>query len=318
MLLILFISNIACAYLDAEEARFLSYMREIGNFFIGDEYHFRFGIYLNNLRYIKESNKKNHQYKLGQNHLMHLTATEYKSLLTAHKVNEPKYASKKIHTFSSVPESIDWRSKGIVSPVKNQANCGSCWAFSAIAAQESHWAKEKNELISLSEQNLIDCSNSNYGCSGGWPYQAYDDVIESQEGKFMLSTDYPYVAYSGACRFKKESAVTSISKYYQVDLGNENDLKASVANYGVVSVCIDASDIDFQMYESGIFDIDTCSIFSLDHAVACVGYGTENGIDYWIVRNSWGTDWGEEGYIRMVRGKNMCGIASMAVVPIEF
>ena len=145
---------------------------------------------------------------------------------------------------------------------------------------------------------------------------AFDYVIQSQGGKFMLEDDYPYKPVTGTCKFDKKKGVGSVSKYVSVKRRDENDLAAKCAQYGPICVAIDAAPASFQLYSSGIYDEPYCSPNYLNHGVACVGYGTEGSTDYWIVKNSWGPTWGEAGYIRMVWRGNQCGIATDACVPI--
>jgi len=298
-----------------EEKAFLSYMRETNNFFTGDEYHFRLGIFLQNKRLVQEFNRGDRTFKVALNKFSHYTQAEYKAIL-GNKVNFEKRASKPSNV--KAPESFDWRTKNVVNPIKDQGQCGSCWAFSAVQAQESQYAITYGTLYSLSEQNIVDCVTSCYGCNGGWSSKAYDYVIEYQDGLFMLEDDYPYTAQTGTCKFDKSKGVAKIQSYISIAEGSETDLAEKVASKGVASIAIDASNWSFQLYSTGIYDEPQCSSYDLDHAVGCVGYGSENGINYWIVRNSWGTSWGEEGYIRMVKDKNnQCGEASEAIIPVD-
>jgi len=311
-----FLFSTSLSIISADERRFLSYMKQIGQFFTGDEYAFRYGVFLTNLRYIRDFNKNGKRgFSIGTTPFAHLTAPEFKVMLGLKKTREVrsgrKFAAKEGF---KAPEELDWREKGVVTPIKDQGSCGSCWAFSAVCAQESAWAIEHSDLISLSESNLVDCLEDCDGCGGCYPYTAYDNIISAQDGKFMKEEDYPYVEEQQKCKYDSSKSITQIGSYEIVDMGNENALLQAVTQ-GVVSVCIDGSMTDFQLYKSGIYDDDVCSIWDLDHAVACVGYGKSGATDFWIIKNSWGEDWGESGYIRMVRGKNMCGITMMAVLP---
>lgn len=210
---------------------------------------------------------------------------------------------------------MDWREHGVVNPIKNQLNCGGCWAFATTASGESAYAIKTGTLLSFSEQNLLDCADFCQGCNGGWPDFAMLNIIYDQGGHFMSESDYPYQGVVGKCLYDSTKAVGEITGSEYIEDGDENDLKEKVATLGVVTSCISASNIPFMSYTSGILDDDQCEINQPDHAVAVVGYGSENGIDFWIVRNSWGDSWGEEGYVRMSRNKgNQCGIASDAVI----
>lgn len=300
----------------SEERQFLQWMRTNNNFYTGDEYHFRLGIFLSNARYCQEFNrKKGLTFRLSVNKFSCHTPSEYKSLLGAKQVQNKVIRSTISNKKSDIPDSFDWREKGVVNPIKDQADCGSCWAFSAITTSESAYAITKGQLYQLSEQNLIDCSPC-WGCSGGWPTDALSFVLEVQRGQFMTETDYPYRAMDCACQLDYSKLVGKITGIQNVNAGDEIDLKEKVATYGVASVCIAAGNANFMSYSSGILDNDDCGM--VDHAVAVVGYGSENGVDFWIVRNSWGSSWGEEGYVRMIRNKdNQCSIASMALVALD-
>lgn len=216
------------------------------------------------------------------------------------------------------PKHIDWRHKGYVTDVKDQGQCGSCWAFSATGALEGQHFKKTGKLVSLSEQQLIDCSgkDGNDGCGGGLMDNAFLYVKENDG--LDTETSYPYTAEDGACRFYNDTIGTSDTGCMDVDSGNESALMAAVASVGPVSVAIDASSFQFQFYESGIYYDSWCSPSALDHGVLVVGYGTtKKHKDYWIVKNSWGKDWGMKGYILMARNRNNnCGIATAASYPI--
>ena len=268
-----------------EHKAFLGWMRETGNMFTGDEYHSRFGIWLSNKRFVQNHNRANLGFTLALNKLVHLSPAEYKAML-GFRNNGTHNIATKSNTIAN--DGIDWRTKGVVNPIQDQAQCGSCWAFSAIQVQESQYAITYGQLQKLSEQNLVDCVTSCDGCGGGLMSAAYDYAIQYQGGKFMLEKDYPYTALDGTCKFNKAKATSKIVSYINVVEGDEKDLAAKVSAYGPSSVAIDASQISFQFYSQGIYDEPYCSSYSLDHGVGCVGYGTEGTKNYWIVRNSWG------------------------------
>lgn len=213
----------------------------------------------------------------------------------------------------TLPESIDWRSKGAVTPVKNQGFCGSCWAFSAVGAMEGQHFLKTKKLVSLSEQNLVDCSPKDTGCHGGNMDNAFEYVIKNNG--IDTENGYPYEARDGKCRYVPTKVGATFSNYIHLPFGNEATLQEAVATSGPVAVGIDAGNELFHNYKEGIFDPDDCTR-NLDHGVLVVGYGTENGKDYWLVKNSWGHHWGIDGYIKMARNKNLCGIADDASYPV--
>jgi cathepsin L len=297
-----------------QEKSFVAFMRENGLAYTGDQYQFRLGLYLANTRYVQEHNAADKGFLVELNKFAVYTPAEYKTLLGARQA--PIDAPVLKLSGRAAPDAYDWRTQGGVGPIKDQGQCGSCWAFSAIGAQESQYYITNKVLQSLSEQNLVDCVTSCYGCDGGWPSQAYTYVVQRQSGKFNLESAYPYTARDGTCRYSSSGAVSLVTGYSSVTKGSESALLDATYNNGPVSVAIDASHNSFQLYKSGVYNEASCSTSNLDHAVVVVGYGNSGSTPYWIVRNSWGTSWGIQGYIWMSRNKNnQCGIATTAVVP---
>ncbi|CAH9091402.1 unnamed protein product [Cuscuta europaea] len=277
----------------------------------------RFEIFKDNLKYIDEQNSRSDRpYKLGLNRFADLTNEEYRSTyLGTRPEARRRIAKRRRDQYSpkvgvSLPESVDWREKGAVAEVKDQGSCGSCWAFSTIAAVEGINQIATGELISLSEQELVDCDTSyNEGCNGGLMDYAFEFIIKN--GGIDTEADYPYTGYDGRCdQARKNAKVVTIDGYVDVPANSEKALQEAVAGQPV-SIAIEAGGRDFQLYASGIFT-GSCGV-NLDHGVAAVGYGQENGVEYWIVKNSWGAYWGEEGYLRMQRNvkdpQGLCGIA---------
>jgi KDEL-tailed cysteine endopeptidase len=214
---------------------------------------------------------------------------------------------------SGAPASIDWRTKGAVTTVKDQGQCGSCWTFSSTGAMEGAWAIAKGQLIDLAEQELVDCAGLKYGsmgCSGGQMEGAFKFIIENGQ---CAASSYPYTAKDGSCH--SCTAVAHASSCYDVKPNDQLSLKAAVAKQPV-AVAIEADTKYFQSYSSGVLTSSSCGT-SLDHGVLAVGYGEENGQKYWLVKNSWGTSWGDKGYVKVGRSEstNDAGICGIAMDP---
>jgi len=287
------------------------------NLLAGPEHDLRRAIFASNLKLINKHNAEHalglHTYTLGVNEFADMTNQEfvkkYNNLVMPSEVqDEPEPEEVDI---SSLPAAVDWRKKGYVTPVKNQAQCGSCWAFSAVVSMEGAHFKKTGKLVSLSEQNLVDCVREDYGCSGGLPYDGIGYAIINHG--IDTERSYPYTARDGYCHYKDSNVGATFTGVKRIPRGYEMQLQKAIAEVGPVSVAIDAAHYSFQLYHSGVYNEPRCSSQMLDHGVAAVGYGTENGQDYYIVKNSWGSGWGEGGYIKMQRNhNNKCGIATMA------
>ena len=289
---------------------------------------FRMKIYMENKARIARHNQEAHQgeetYLLKMNHLgdqlHHEVANTSNGFLKGllKKSGAKGLAASFIEPeHICMPESIDWRTKGAVTPVKNQGSCGSCWAFSATGALEGQNFRKTGKLVSLSEQNLVDCSGKfgNHGCHGGLMDLAFQYIKENHG--IDTEDSYPYEAEDDKCRYSKKNVGAFDVGFVDIPAGDEEALRKAVATVGPVSIAIDASHNSFQFYSKGIYHEPDCTPDDLDHGVLVVGYGTENGHDFWLVKNSWGTTWGDNGYIKMARNKgNMCGVASGASYPL--
>lgn len=290
-----------------------------------DEDNFRRGVFAKNVDYISVHNLQaelgQHTFTLGINQYTDLTSEEFKYLMlgvpslgqlpmTSHAANQT--FDDKFDDVSA--DEVDWRKKGYVTKVKNQARCGSCWAFSATGALEGQWFKKTGKLVSLSEQQLVDCDKAEYGCRGGWPFKAFQYIIKNNG----IDTDesYHYEAKEGECKYQTSTVGAKCRDYRLLTQTTERVLRRAVAAVGPISVAIDAGQPTFQLYKSGVYVEPKCTQ-NVNHAVLAVGYGTLQGQDYWIVKNSWGATWGMEGYVLMARNKNnQCGIAVQVSYPI--
>merc|ERR1712054_109167 len=269
-----------------------------------------FDAWKDNEEIIKKHNAKGLSFSLGHNEHSDLTLEQFHVRMGLNRQRPAQMKADRIHKFdknATVPDSIDWVTKGAVTPVKNQEQCGSCWAFSTTGSTEGAYAVATGTLTSLSEQMLVSCDKVDSGCNGGLMDNAFGWI--KKNGGICAEESYPYTSgagKTGTCK-KSCSPVVTVTGHTDVEKGDEDALKQAVAQQPV-SIAIEADKSAFQLYKSGILKSSGCGK-KLDHGVLIVGYGEDDGTKYWKVKNSWGKTWGEEGYIRMIMGSDECGLA---------
>ena len=294
----------------------MTYGKSYGN---PSELQYRTKVFYTNYQKVAEIKKSGVSYSVALNQFADMTEEEFVAKYTGYRHQERKSGLRKVRkaTGKTLPDSVDWRKKGAVNPVRNQGRCGSCWAFAAVVGLEGAYYKSKGKLIQLSEQQLVDCSVSygNHGCNGGLMDYAFEYIEVS--GGLASQSDYPYTGKDGTCQTDVPQIKFKVSDYVDVHPRDADALAEALAQQPV-SVAIAANSIMF--YSGGVFDNRYCGS-RLNHGVSAVGYGhdsTENK-DYWIVRNSWGASWGEDGYIRMRKDVSLstgeCGILLAASYP---
>ncbi|KAK9276992.1 hypothetical protein L1049_006531 [Liquidambar formosana] len=285
----------------------------------------RFNVFKESVKHVHKVNKMDKPYKLKLNKFADMTNHEFRSHYAGSKVSHHRmfHSSRRETGFmhgktDNLPPSVDWRQNGAVTGIKDQGRCGSCWAFSTVVAIEGINQIKTKELVPLSEQELVDCDTDNQGCDGGLMENAFEFIKKS--GGITTERNYPYRARDETCDASKMNApVVIIDGYENVPAKDENALMKAVANQPV-SIAMDAGGSDLQFYSEGVFN-GACGT-DLNHGVAIVGYGTTlDGTKYWTVKNSWGPEWGEKGYVRMQRGidaeEGLCGLAMEPSYPTK-
>ncbi|CAN9514429.1 unnamed protein product [Ophioblennius macclurei] len=258
-----------------------------------------------------------HSYEMGMNHLGDMTSEEVLEKMAGLRVPDNRnFTSDLDYNNVQIPKSLDYRKKNMVTAVKNQGSCGSCWAFSSAGALEGQLAKTTGQLVNLSPQNLVDCVTENDGCGGGYMTNAFAYVRDN--GGIDSEEAYPYLGEDESCRYNVSGMAAQCKGFKEVPVGNEHALAVALFKVGPVSVGIDAALSSFQFYQRGIYYDPQCNQEDINHAVLAVGYGVnKKGKKFWIVKNSWSEDWGNQGYVLMARNRgNACGIANLASYPV--
>jgi len=299
---------------------FAKFLRKHHRQYSEDEYAVRFENFKASMIRSAEKNAKSTTATYGITKFSDMSVEEFRTTVLMKNPITPTTSTRDVQKPENVavPAALDWRPKGAVTAVKNQEQCGSCWAFSVTENVESMWilaGKGTNSSIDFAPQQIVDCDTSDDGCDGGNPPTAYQYLIGA--GGIETETDYPYTAEDGTCKFKKSEVAGSITNWkYATTEGDETTLQANLVSWGPLSICVDAS--NWQDYQNGVMTWDECAwINQLDHCVQLVGYNTVQASNpYWIVRNSWGTDWGVEGYIWLQMWEDTCGLTYEATSSI--
>jgi cathepsin L len=302
MLFVLFSLCHSLYFHQHEEKAFVLFMREHNLVYTGQEYFFRFGIFMANTRLVEEFNVRENSFALGMTSLACMTANEVKAMKAGPSLTGlgQGQTEQSMHV-GDVPDAWDWRTKNVVGPVKDQGQVGGL-ALLAVDAEASSWAIKTGKYTSLSYKTLAWCLTAQT------VQEYYKWVIANRHGKFPTEDASACVQWTG---------VGNLVSFIDKKSGNEDELKSLVYNSGPAAIGFDASHFSFQLYHSGIYMEPSCGT-NPDHDMLCVGYGTEDTTAYWILKNSWGVSWGEKGYMRSARNReNMCGVASFLVIPVN-
>ncbi|XP_065139191.1 pro-cathepsin H isoform X2 [Paramisgurnus dabryanus] len=306
-------------YTEQGTYNFKSWMSQYNKKYEMSEYYQRLQVFLENKQKIDHHNAGKHTFTMGLNQFSDMTFAEFrKHYLLTEPQNCSATRGNHVSSNGPYPDMIDWRTKGnYVTDVKNQGPCGSCWTFSTTGCLESVTAIATGKLLQLAEQQLVDCADAfnNHGCKGGLPSQAFEYIMYNKG--LMTEEDYPYTAREGPCKFKPQQAAAFVKDVVNITRYDEMGMVDALAKYNPVSFAYEVVG-DFMHYKDGIYTSTKChnTTDMVNHAVLAVGYAQENGTPYWIVKNSWGTSWGINGYFYIERGKNMCGLAACSSYPV--
>ena len=319
LLIVLLFALASCEFFDVEQAMFQQFQKFIKKYHKKynsmNEYLARYEVFKRN---VMAAFQENASYRTGITKFSDLTQQEFAKTYLNLNYNAMAVANfnpYRVKVSNAAPDAFDWRDKGAVTPVKDQASCGSCWAFSAVANLESLYYLKKNVQIDISEQMIVDCDTYDSGCNGGLMENTFEWL---KDNGLMLEEDYPYTGYDGTCKADPSKYIdmkvtgykklgSSSSTWSPVD---EDEIKEFLYETAPLSIALNANPL--QTYTGGILDKTSsqCPTSGLNHAVTLVGYGHDDatGKDYWIVKNSWGKSWGENGYFRIKRGSGTCGV----------
>jgi len=304
---------------DEIKAQFADFMIKYNKVYAAEEFSTRYANFKESLARSERHQAINPTAKYGVTKFSDMTTEEFRTtILMKETITADASPVAPVTTLLApgAPATFDWRDKGAVTPVKDQGQCGSCWAFSATEATESAWILKGHataQSINLSPQQIVDCDTTDAGCNGGRTESAYEYLIGA--GGEEPIADYPYTAKDGTCKFKKGDVAASISAYTSIPK-DETALTGNLANTGPLSICLAAS--RWQDYQSGVMSNFGCCpllVCEMDHCVQLVGYNSTASTPYWMVRNSWNTDWGVQGYIWLEMGKNTCGLSNDVTWP---
>jgi len=295
-----------------DEMAYMRYVTEWGKSYgTKAEFVFRMEQFKQTMANIAEHESNDaHKSTVGLNQFSDWTHAEYKKLLGYKSRQNVSAEEPELLDVSNLADAVDWRTKGAVTPVKNQGQCGSCWAFSTTGAVEGAMFLSSGTLQSYSEQQLVDCSKMNNGCNGGLMDYAFQYI---ETNPLMLESDYPYTARNGHCTYVASKGQGNVKGFKDVTRDSTGSQLKAALSVGPVSVAIEADQFAFQGYTGGVITSGCGS--KLDHGVLAVGYGSENSIDYFIVKNSWGASWGDQGYVKVA--PDQCGITNQPSYPTE-
>lgn len=284
----------------------------------------RFTLFKNKVRdIIAHNSNPDRTWERGINHMADMTEEEMNEVYSVMAEQKCSATASPVNEYPDTwtPSSYDWRAKGVISPVKDQKKCGSCWTFSTTGAIEAHYKINTGSEELFSEQELLDCASAErydcHGCSGGLPSYAFNFI---KDFGIMTENNYPYQAKDSICRkdVDPEHPRVTTSGPYNITSGDETQMRNELYWKGPISVAFQVV-ADFRDYKSGVYTSKACKNGPMDvnHAVLAVGFGTENKMDYWLVKNSWSDVWGDEGFFKIQRGVNMCGIATCSSYPLN-